>query len=154
MTELEPFSESGESVVLPGTGTVVDLSDPVAATGALEDLRQLESLVKEAKGIVTRSIVWHGRHTGGLTFELPDGRKVEISDRPKIEYDAEAIEEELREAGMPEESIARIVKETLVKTVVAVEAKKAARANPDYAAIIERNKTEVPSNPSISIRRR
>ena len=91
---------------------------------------------------------------GALTFELPDGGKAEISDRPTIVYDAVAIEADLREAGMPEETLSKIVKEEVSHKVVAIEAKKAARANEVYAEIIERHRTEQPSNPSVSIRRR
>lgn len=151
--ELVP--KSGDSVaVIPGTGEVVDLTDPLAVAEALGNLRDFERMTYEWKQMMTRIVVEHGRTTGSLTIELPDGSKAEISDRPRVTYDAEAIEEELRAAGMPEESIAKIIKEEVTHTVKAVEAKKAARANPVYEEIIERHRTEEPSNPSVTIRRK
>ena len=81
---IEPFSESGETIVLPGAGTVVDLSDGPACAQALDDLRQLENVIKEYKAALTRSIVQHSEDIGLLTFELPDGRKVEVTTRPEM----------------------------------------------------------------------
>ena len=140
--------------MLPGTATLVDLTDGIACAQALDDLRQLEDLIKEAKTVLTRSIVQHGEDIGLLTFELPDGRKVEITKRPEIVYDAEAIEEQLREAGMSEERIREIVKEEVTYKVVAKEAKKAAAASEKYAEVVNENRTEVPRTPSVTLRRR
>ena len=154
MTELEPFSESGESVVLPGTASLVDLSDGAACAEALDDLRNLENLIREAKGILTRAIVQHSEEIGLLTFELPDGRKVEVTTRPDTVYDAEEIEKGLREAGMSEQRIREIVKEEVSYKVVAKEAKKAAAANAEYAKVVEANRTEMPRTPSVTLRRR
>jgi hypothetical protein len=55
---------------------------------------------------------------------------------------------------MPESRIREIVKEEVMKTVKAVEAKKAAAMNEVYADIIERNVVTVNRQPSVIIRRR
>lgn len=149
-----PKFGDGHEVAIPGTGAIVDLSDGVAAAQALDDLREFEKLIYEAKQALTRAIAAHAEGIGMLTFELPDGRKAEVTLRPEIVYEAEVIEQRLREAGMPEERIREIVKEEVTYKVVAKEAKKAAAANYEYASIIEDAKTEVPRNPSVTIRRR
>ena len=59
-------------------------------------------------------------------------------------YDAEAIEEGLREAGMSEERIREIVKEEVTYKVVAKEAKKAAAASEKYAAIVDATAPKCP----------
>lgn len=125
----------------------------MACAQALDDIRDFERVLAEIKGALTRSIVQHSEDIGLLTFELPDGRKAEVVTRPDIVYDAEAIEEGLRAAGMPEERISAIVKEEVSHKVVAKEAKKAAAANEQYAAVINANKESMPRNPSVTIRR-
>lgn len=152
--EVEPFSESGETeVAIPGTGELVDLKDGISCAQALDALRDHESQVSEAKRILQRAIAEYAQAQGALSFELPDGRTAHITVSPEITYDAPAIEQALREAGMPEERISEIVEETVTHRIKAVEAKRAARANPEYAKIIADHKTERPRNPSVTIRR-
>ena len=141
-------------IALPGIATIVDLEDGEACAQALDDLRDFEQLISEAKAALTRAVVAHSERIGLLTFELPDGRKAEVVKRPVVTYDAEAIEEGLRAAGMSEERIRDIVKEEVTYKVAAVEAKKAARSNENYAQIIEDARSEIPKTPSVTIRRR
>ena len=66
-------------------------------------------------------------------------------------YDAEAIEQALREAGAPEEMIAEVVVPTVTYKVDARRAQQAAKANPEYAAIIDRYTTVEPRQPMVRV---
>jgi len=155
MGDLVPAGDGpiGE-VALPGTHEVVNLEDGHAVARALDGIRQHERDVIDAKRLLTRALVAYKQHIGARTFELEDGRKVEVDTGSEFSYDAEAIEAELREAGMPEDRISQIIREEVTHRVVAAEAKKAAAASDVYREIIERNRTETEKSPSVTIRRK
>lgn len=142
-----------EEIVLPYTGEIVSLTDEVACATALESIRELEQHLRDAKRLLTMGIVERTRVLGSKSFSMAGGKRVEVRGGPERTYDAEAIERELREAGMPEERIRQIVKEEVTYTLRAVEAKRAAGANERYAEIIERNAFEVDRGYTVSIRR-
>jgi hypothetical protein len=153
---MSSFSGSGESqeLAIPGTGELVRLEDAISCAQALDALRKHEQDVREAKTILQRAIFEVAKQRGVRSITLPDGRRADVKGDIEIVYDAEAIERGLREAGMPEDRISEIIEETVSYRVRVVEAKKAAAANPEYAAVIEAGKNEVPTRPSVTIRRR
>jgi hypothetical protein len=138
-------------IVVPGTGQVVDASDEVGCAMALASVVEFEMAIKAAKQDLYRAIEERSRVLGSKTIPLPDGRKAVVKSGPVTEYDAEAIEVGLREMGMPEERIRQIVVEEVRYKVSAVEAKRAAGANPVYAEIIDANRREVEKPPYVSI---
>jgi Arc/MetJ family transcription regulator len=133
---------------------LVDLEDEVAVAQGLVDLRNFESLVKEAKAILTDAFRARTQVLGTKTVHLPDGRVASLSAEKEIEYDAEAIEEALRALGMPEERIREIVEERVSYKVRAVEMKRAAGANPEYDRVMQDHSREVEKNVYVQIRRR
>jgi hypothetical protein len=150
----ERIAQEYEEVTLPGTGEIVSLSDESACALALNALRDFENQIREAKRLLTYGIVERTKVLGSKSFTLSGGKlKAEVRGGPERAYDAEAIERELREAGMPEARIRQIVREEITYTLRAVEAKRAAGANEEYAAIIERNATEVEKPYTVTIRR-
>ena len=144
----------GEELVVPGVGEVVDLSDVPAVVGALDALRNYESLIKEAKSTLTRAIVDHAGEYGLRSIELPNGDRAEISAPSENFYDPYVLMEELRKYGMPEARIGEIIEEVVTHRVRVGEAKKAAKANPDYAAALEASRTEQPRVQYVKIRRK
>jgi len=58
----------------------------------------------------------------------------------------------LRAAGMPEDRIREVVVEEVSWTVAAVKANQAARANPEYAAAVDRARQVVETRPTIAIK--
>ena len=138
-------------MVVAGIGTVIDLNDEAQCAAAISDLRHLKSLMYEAEQQITKAMAERSAVLGTKTFHLPDGRKAELRGGPETHYEAEEIEAGLRAAGMPEERIREVVKETVSYKVSAAEAKRAASANPVYAGVIEQHKRVVDKPPYVSI---
>ena len=140
MSEIEarPASE----LVLPHSGEVIDLADVEVAGTTLEQLRTMEQAMREAQRMITDALVEHSRVAGSKTLDIGGGRRIEIRGGVEKVYDAEQLEQELRDLGMPEERIREIVKEEITHTVSAREAQRAAKANDDYAAALERATVE------------
>jgi hypothetical protein len=144
-------SESTELVV-PGLGTVVDLADPAACAFALDDIREMERQFRYLKTELTERIVEAARVEGTKTLHFPGGT-VTVTTGEDYSYDAEEIEVGLRAAGMPENRIREVVKETVSYKVDAVKARQAGAANPAYAEVVEAHKELVVKSPSVSISR-
>lgn len=146
---------TGEEIVVrtddlpvPVIGRLVRLADPEDVARALADVRQAEEQLADAKRVLVDRLLVERRLRGEGTIRFDSGVTVEIPKPEETVYDADAIERELRDAGMPEERISAIVRETVERKVMAGEAKKAAGANPDYAEIIERHRRVVEKRPS------
>ena len=146
-TEIEPVKTE---VFVPGTGEVVSLADVGACARAIQGVRLLKGQLDAAMRDLTEAIVQHSEREGTKTI-YAEGVKVTVNGGTSKSYDAQAIERELREAGMSEERIREIVTETVTYSVAAGEAKRAAQANPKYAAIIERNTTEFEKTKYVSV---
>lgn len=143
-----------EQIVLPGTGEVVDLSDDVAVGQALKGLRDFKQLIQEADDALCAALVERSRTLGTKTLHMHGpGLTVTVGKGTETTYDAEAIEEQLRQVGMPEERIREVVVETVSHRVDARKAAQAAAANPTYRAIIEANKMERERKPSVGVKR-
>jgi hypothetical protein len=145
--------EPSVELAIPGTGELVKLDDEVACALALDAVREYERLLREAKSALTEAIIERATVLGVRSFALPDGRRAEVSASTESVYDAQAVEDGLRAAGMPEERIAEIIEEQVSYRVRAAQAKRAAAANPAYAAVIEASRTEHSRNRYISLKR-
>lgn len=140
----------GMELVVPGIGELVALDDPKQVSLALDAVRDLEWKLRAVKTELTRALVHASEVAGSKTLHL-EGVKVTIKSGFETVYDAEQIEIGLREAGMPEDRIRQIVKETVSYKVDANQAKQAAGANPAYAAVIDAHKETREIAPSASI---
>lgn len=149
VSELEV--RESEVLALPN-GVVVSLQEPRECAIALDDLRQLEQRVKEAKRILSDAIAEESKRQGSKTLHF-DGVDAEVKTSQRLVWDVERLEKGLRELGMPEERIRTIITETVTYDVKAVEANRAARANPEYADLVGSCRTEIETNPSIAVRR-
>lgn len=147
------MSDTSLSLVVPGVGELVDLNDYRSCATALDGIRDLEQQLREVKAELQRAIAHEAEKQGTKTLILEDGRKAVLFGGRELSYDAEKLEVGLREAGMPEERIRQIVELTYTYKVKAVEAKRAAAANPEYAFIVEGCRTEIETPVRVSIKR-
>ena len=148
-TDLEPAPPT--EVLSPLTGELIPVGDLDTIAKTILEIRDLEGKLARAKRELSDVFVRKSLVDGEKTFHL-ESAKVEVKKNAKSKsYDAEQIETQLREAGMPEKRIREIVVETTTYSVRAVEAKKAAAANPTYATIIDDNTTEHETTQYVSI---
>lgn len=140
-----------EELIIP-TGELVELEDPQQVARALETLRSFEQQIREAKAELTFVLVEYSRHLGSRTITFENGQRAIIKGGSETHYDAEAIMEGLRQMGMSEARLSEIVQETVSYKVNAVEAKRAANANPDYAAVIDEHSRQVERRHSVELR--
>lgn len=145
--------EPGTELILPHSGELVSLTDTAAVCRALDELRDLEIRVRELKAMLTDAVVDESRRQGSKTLHLPGNLHAEVKGGEKVLWDAQQLESDLRDLGMPEERIREIVVEEVSYTVAAAKAKQAARANEDYAAAVESARTVVEVRPSVSVKR-
>ena len=144
--------QASTELVVPGVGSLVDLSVPSECAFALDDIRDLERQLRYVKTELTDALVAMSEVEGTKTLHFSGGTAV-IKTGVEIVYDAELIEQGLREAGMPEHRIRDIVKETVSYKVDANKAKAAGSANPAYAAVVDANKQPVEKPAYITVSR-
>lgn len=144
------MSTTGRELIVPGTGELLSLDDPAAVARAHRDLTDLEADIRNAKAVLADRLAVESARQGTKTLRW-EGVEVEMRGGSSTVYQAEEIEQGLREAGMPEERIREIVKETVSYTVDGRAAKSAAGANPDYKRVIEQASRviEKPLYPSV-----
>lgn len=140
-----------EDLVVPASGEIVNLNDVFEVARAYRSVLDIESELRHAKDVLRSALVARSQAEGRKTMHLEGLGKVEVRGGVEMVYDAQAIKRELLEAGMDRERVAEIVVETVDYKVAAVEAKRAAAANPVYAEIIERHRKEFPKKPSVSV---
>ncbi len=149
------LNEPGTDLVPLPDGQLVDLTDPSAVAVAIDDLRNLESRIKETKATLVDALGEYAKNAGyGKTLNLSGGVKVEIKNDKQVLWDAQQLEHDLREAGMSEERIREIVVEEVSYSVAAAEAKKAASVNEAYAFAVSEARREIPKRPSVTVERK
>jgi hypothetical protein len=134
---------SSTELVIPYSGELVDLTNPGSCARALEEIRSIESRLREIKGVLTTVIVEEATRQGTKTLHFQDG-DFSVSGGSTLEWDIEELEK-LRDAGLPEERFYDLVKTVVSYKVNAAVAKQISGANPEYAAIIERARQEGPA---------
>lgn len=155
MTELERVEATDAEVfVLPHSGEVVSLAEEVSCATALDEVRRMQAHLSEAVRVLSGAIAARAAVLGTKTVNLSGGRKAEVRGGPSRVYDAQELERLLRIAGMPEDRIGEIVRTEVTYKVNAVEAKRAAAANPEYARAVEAAATDVETPYTVTIRRR
>ena len=136
--------EGSTELVLPGLGEILSLESAPQAARAFARLKELEDQIKEARRECTAALRYYSSVLGTRTLRFDDAPGIELTSPEETLVDAEAYEEELRLAGMPEERIREIVVETVTYKVNLTKARAAAKANPDYAIAFEKHSRVVP----------
>lgn len=148
------MSETSTDLIVLPTGELISLDNPAACAVALDELRTLESRIKEMKAILVDAIENYATAAGaGKTLHLDGGVQAVLKNDKTVVWDAQLLEADLREAGMSEERIREIVVEEVSYKVAAAEAKKAASVNPAYAEAVAAARTEIPQRPSVTVKR-
>lgn len=143
----------GREIAIRATGEIVDLEDPLACALALVSIRDLEGELRMLKLRLSEAIAEEAARQGTKTLELNAEWKAVLSGGTEVTWNAERLEQALTEAGMPPERVGQIVERVVTFKVNAVEAKRAAGANPEYAFLVEACRTEVETPPRVSVRR-
>jgi hypothetical protein len=146
-----PEVTSAEVALIPHTGELIDLADAAACADALDELLRLTRQVSEVQRALRAALVDFSQVQGARTFRAGSHTVTVGPDEEKL-YDAEAIERDLREAGMPDDRIAEIVVPTVTLKVDAVKARQAGRANPAYADVIDRHTTIREKAPNVKVK--
>jgi hypothetical protein len=132
-------------IVLPVTGELVPLDEPAQVAAALHQVREWKTRLDEIRAVLEDALRIESERQGTKTLHL-DGLKAVVTGGEKTEYhDPQALADELREEGMPEERVAQIVATKVSYTVNQAKAKHAAGANPRYAEVIERHRRVMPA---------
>jgi hypothetical protein len=148
----EPYEPvANEIEVIPATGEIVNLNDVFEVARAYRTVTDLERDLKQTKDLLRDALVFRSTAEGKNTMHLEGLGKVEIRRGTEIVWDAWALKADLLEAGMSRERVAEIVVETVDARVSAVEAKKAAAANPAYAEIVARHRRDFPKKPTVNV---
>lgn len=143
-----------ETILNPLTGELVPASDVPKVAVALAALREYKGRVldgiREAEAIVLEA----SREQGTKTLRFEDGTVAEVSGGSAVEWqDVDGLEQELREAGLPDDRLGEVIRVTVERVVVTGEANRVARANPVYAEIIERHRSRVEKPWRVSVKR-
>lgn len=144
---------AGAALVIPGVGQVVNLEDVRECAQALDALRGFEEQIKEAKAVLTDAILEESRRLGAKTIYVDGVGRVEVRGGTQTLYDAQALEEALRELGCPEERIRDAIKEEVTYKVDGRVVKQLAAANEEYAAAVESAREEVERASYVQIKR-
>ena len=147
-TEPDP----GMALVLPTSGVVVNLGDEREIAIAMRDLLSLKEAVREAERVLREAMRARSEVLATKTFHIDGVGKVELRGSTRVEFpDPQALEDDLRAVGCPEDVIREIVVEQVTWKVDGNRARRAAGANPAYAEVIERHKKVTEPLPSVHI---
>lgn len=147
----DPVEEPGtEIAIMPLTGVMVNLESEREIAIAYKDLRELKDKVLEAERLLKEALRYRSEALGTKTFHIEGVGKVELRGGTRVDWpDPQALEEELREVGCPEDVIREIVVEQITWKVDGNRARRAAGANPVYAEVIEKHKRVTEPLPSV-----
>lgn len=134
--------EETPTIVMPLTGALVDLREPVEVARALQDVRDLKRRIDELRALLEGVLTLEARRQGTKTLHL-EGVDAVVTGGEKVEYDAELLQERLRAAGLPEDRVGQAVQVIVSYKVSAVVLRQLAAANPAYAKAITEARSTV-----------
>jgi len=147
---VEPGEPGSSLAVMPLTGVVVNLESEREIAIAYKDLRDLKDKVLEVERLLKEALRYRSEALGTKTFHIEGVGKVELRGGTRVDWpDPQALEEELRAVGCPEDVIREIVVEQISWKVDGNRARRAAGANPVYAEVIEKHKRVTEPLPSV-----
>jgi len=144
-------TDNTQALVIPTTGVVVNLDNEREVAIAYRDVKEVRDELNRIDRTLREAMGARKRILGTGTFFLEGIGKVEVKGDTETEWDMVALEGGLREVGCPEETIKEIIKPVTTYKVDAARATRAAKANPEYARVIEDAKITKPKLPSVSI---
>jgi hypothetical protein len=152
LASLELMIAEQPDLVVPLAGVLIDLRDPNAVAGALDQVRDMKHQLDSCRAILEQVLRLEAVRQGTKTLHL-DKCDAVISGGEVVEYDGEQLALLLDEAGMPPERVNEIVQLIVTYKVNAAKAKQAAGANPAYAVALEQTRSVKPAPWRVTIRR-
>lgn len=144
--------ERAPEIVIPITGELVSLGDPLQVCAVLDQVRAMKRRLDEVRAVLEDALRLESERQGTKTLHLGD-LTATVSGGQKYEYDHQALADELRELGLPEQRIGELIVQTVTYRVDQRVAKSVAAANPQYAAAIWRNRRAVPDSWRVSVKK-
>ena len=144
-------TEQSQALVIPTTGVVVNLDSEREVAIAYRDVKELRYALNDIDRRLRQAMAERKKILGTGTFYIEGVGKVEVKGDSETEWDIVALETGLKDVGCPEEIIKEIVKPVTTYKVDAARANRAAKANPEYARVIEDAKIIREKLPSVSV---
>lgn len=141
---------TGQELIIPTTGELVDLTDPAFCARALYELETLKAQIRELEGYLKESVLEESIRVGGKTLHFEGGFTAKITTPNATRWDYTVLLE-LIDAGLPEERFNELV---LIEQSYKVDGsivRQLQGANPVYAEIIGRAKEIIPRSPSVKV---
>lgn len=147
---IEPGEPGSSLALMPMTGVLVNLESEREIAIAWKDLKALKDQVLDAERLLKEALRYRSEVLATKTFHIEGVGKVELRGGTRVDWpDPQALEDDLREVGCPENVIREIVVEQVSWKVDGHRARRAAGANPVYAEIIEKHKRTIEPLPSV-----
>jgi len=148
MTDLQPAAE----IMLPLTGELVSLAEPVQVCRALDQVRELKRQLDHVRAVLEDALRLESERQGTKTLHLGELTAV-VSGGEKVEYDFQELAYELLRLGLPEQRVGELIIQTVTYRVDQRVAKQLAGANPRYADAIERHSRAVPDRWRVTVKK-
>lgn len=149
---IEPGDPGSSLALMPMTGVLVNLESEREIAIAWKDLKALKDQVLDAERLLKEALRYRSEVLATKTFHIEGVGKVELRGGTRVDWpDPQALEEELRGIGCPENVIREIVVEQVSWKVDGNRARRAAGANPAYAEVIEKHKRITEPLPSVHL---
>jgi hypothetical protein len=146
-SEIEVYPNN--AAVVPTTGEILDLGDVREVARVRRELKEIRANVDAFNQMLDAVILDESARQGTKTLRL--GRyEVTIGPDSEPEWDVDVLAE-LRDAGLPEARYDALVRTEVSYKVDGRVAAQIAKANPEYAAIVERAQSRKPKRPSVRI---
>lgn len=149
MNELELVAPAAD-ILDPRTGELLDPADTVRVADLLVYLRELRATISAGVSACSQALIAEAERQGTKTLRA-GGTTLEIRGGTEIVWDLEVLRE-LTGLGLPEERYGDLVKETVTYKVNAAVAKQIAGANPAYADVIERARSDFEKARYVSVK--
>ena len=142
-------SRGRELLVVPGTGTVIDLDDPAEVAQALRDVRDLKRQVDEARAVLEAALVAESARQGTKTLRY-GSLTASVGPDTELGWDMTVLIG-LLDVGLPQARYDELVTETVEYKVNAAVAKQIEAASPVYAKVVEQARVRTPRKQYVKV---
>lgn len=139
----------GNELVVPFTGEIVDLDDPVTCARMLQEIREISEQLRDARAALTDALIRESERQGTKTLRF-GSIEARINTPMETSWDYGVLLE-LQAAGLPEERFNELVTMTVEYKVNGLIAKSISSSNPTYKEIIDRARSQHPKSPSVTV---
>ena len=139
----------GNELVVPFTGEIVDLDDPMTCARMLQEIREITDQLRDARAVLTDSLLRESERQGTKTLRF-GSIEARINTPMETVWDYGVLLE-LRDAGLPEERFDELVTTNVEYKVNGLIAKSIASSNQTYKEIIDRARSQHPRSPSVTV---